>query len=482
MINLDSYKLFVKRIGLLGITNLLVALNTIILIPILTKNFSASDYGIYVQMITTFFLITSIANLGLPYTMVRFLSAENDKEKVKDGFYSMATLVLIISFFISMLLLIFSKGIAISLFNGNVGVVKLISIIVFFGTLNSLLIDFFVTFGQMKRYSILLLFQTYFSILIISYFTLSGQGILMVVFGFLITQVLLFLIMILVIVKEIGFKIPKFINIKEYLHFAIPIIPNNLSTWIVESSDRFVIVIVLGTAFVAFYAPGYTIGMVILLFFTPLSVLLSSILPKYYENGEMNEVMIFINYSLKYFLLVAIPSFFILSLLSKQILMIITTPEIAMNGYLVTPFIALSALLFGAYGIIMNLVILEKKTKIIGSIWTIAALISLLNIIFVPIFGILAAAAVTLLSYFIAFTISMNYSMRSFKFHFDYSFILKSIFASILISILIILDKPEGAINVLLIIIISIAFYLLLILLMKGINRKEIEFLKSIIK
>ena len=482
MINLDSYKLFVKRISLLGITNLLVALNTIILIPILTKNFSASDYGIYVQMITTFFLITSIANLGLPYTMVRFLSAENDKEKIKDGFYSMATLVLIISFFISMLLLIFSKGIAISLFNGNVGVVKLISIIVFFGTLNSLLIDFFVTFGQMKRYSILLLFQTYFSILIISYFTLSGQGILMVVFGFLITQVLLFLIMILVIVKEIGFKIPKFINIKEYLHFAIPIIPNNLSTWIVESSDRFVIVIVLGTAFVAFYAPGYTIGMVILLFFTPLSVLLSSILPKYYENGEMNEVMIFINYSLKYFLLVAIPSFFILSLLSKQILMIITTPEIAMNGYLVTPFIALSALLFGAYGIIMNLVILEKKTKIIGSIWTIAALISLLNIIFVPIFGILAAAAVTLLSYFIAFTISMNYSMRLFKFHFDYSFILKSIFASILISILIILDKPEGAINVLLIIIISIAFYLLLILLMKGINRKEIEFLKSIIK
>ena len=412
MINLDSYKLFVKRIGLLGITNLLVALNTIILIPILTKNFSASEYGIYVQMVTTFFLITSIANLGLPYTMVRFLSAEKDKETVKDGFYSMATLILIISFFISMLIFIFSKGIATSLFNGNIGVVKLISIIVFFGTLNSLLIDFFVTFGQMKRYSILLLFQTYFSLFIISYFTLSGRGIFMVVFGFLITQVLLFLIMISVVVNEIGFKIPKFNDIMEYLHFAIPIIPNNLSTWIVESSDRFIIVIVLGTAFVAYYAPGYTIGMVILLFFTPLSVLLSSILPKYYENGEMNEVMIFINYSLKYFLLVAIPSFFILSLLSKQILLIITTPEIALNGYLVTPFIALSALLFGVYGIIMNLVILEKKTKIIGSIWTIAALISLLNIIFVPIFGILAAAAVTLLSYFIAFIISMNYSMR----------------------------------------------------------------------
>jgi O-antigen/teichoic acid export membrane protein len=469
----------VKRIGLLGITNLLVALNTIILIPILSKNFSSSDYGIYVQVITTFFLITSVANLGLPYTMVRFLSTEKDKEKVKDGFYSMATLILIISFFISILIFIFSKGIATSLFNGNIGVVKLISIIIFFGTLNSLLIDFFIAFGQMKRYSILLLFQTYFSLLIISYFTFSGQGILMVIFGFLITQIILFLAMVSVVVYEIGFKIPRFVNMKEYLQFAIPIIPNNLSSWIVESSDRFVIVIILGTTFVAFYAPGYTVGMVILLFFTPLSVLLSSILPKYFENGEMDEVMIFINYSLKYFLLVAIPSFFILSLLSKQILMIITTPEIALNGYLVTPFIALSALLFGVYGIIMNLVILEKKTKIIGSIWTIAALISLLNIIFVPIFGILAAAAVTLLSYFTAFIICMNYTRRLFKFHFDYSFILKSIYVSVLISILIILVNPIGFTNVSLIIVLSIAVYSISILLMKVINSKEIDFLKS---
>ena len=95
--------------------------------------------------------------------------------------------------------------------------------------------------------------------------------------------------------------------------------------------------------------------------------------------------------------------------------MILTTPEIALNGYLVTPFVALSALLFGVYGIIMNLIILEKKTKIIGIIWTIAALISLLNIVLVPIFGILAAAAVTLLSYLTAFFISIELFKENFQ-------------------------------------------------------------------
>ena len=153
--------------------------------------------------------------------------------------------------------------------------------------------------------------------------------------------------------------------------------------------------------------------------------------------------------------------------------MIITTPEIALNGYLVTPFIALSALLFGTYGIIMNLVILEKKTKIIGGIWTIAAIISLLNILFVPIFGILAAAAVTLLSYFTAFIISMNYSRMTFKFHFDYSFIPKSITASVLMSIIIVLVNPLGLISVLILIGISIIIYTILIFAMKGINKKR---------
>ncbi len=479
---MNNYKLFVKRIGLLGITNFLVVLNTIILIPILTKNLSTSDYGIWIQVITTNFLITSFVSLGLPYTMVRFLSAENDRKKIQDGFYSMALLILIFSFLISLVIFIFSKVIATSLFNGDVGVVKIISLLVFVGGLNALLIDFFIAFGQMKRYALFLLFQTYLSLTLVSYFAIFGYGILLVVFGFFITQVILFLIMISFVFSEIGFKIPKFVNIKEYLNFALPIIPNNLSTWIVESSDRYVIGIILGTTFVAYYSPGYTLGMAILLFLTPLSVLLSAILPKYYENGQMEEVMLFINYSLKYFLLVAIPLFFILSLLSKPILMILTTPEIALNGNLVTPFVALSSLLFGAYGIIMNIIILEKKTKIIGGIWTLAALISLLNIVFVPIFGILAAAAVTLLSYLTAFLISLNYSQRFFEFNFDYSFILKSVLSSILMSLLIIFVKPKGLFSVTILIVMSIVIYVFLILMLNVVKQKEIDFFKDILK
>lgn len=475
------YKLFVKRIGLIGVTNFLVALNTIFLIPILTKNLSANDYGIWIQVLTTFYLITSVSNLGFPYTMIRFVSAENEKNKIQNSFYSMAFFLLLIGLLISIIIFIFSKGIALSLFNGNEDVVKIISFLIFFGTINSLLIDFFVAIGEMKKYSFLLLFQTYFMLVLVSYLAFSGHNVTFITIGFLISQITMFVLMGCLVYKEIGFKIPEFDKIKEYLNFSLPIIPNNLSTWIVESSDKYIIALILGTAFVAYYSPGYTIGMAILLFSTPLSIILSSILPKFYEEGKMDEIMQFIYYSLKYFLLIAIPLFFILSFLSKPILLILTTNEIAANGYLVTPFVALSAILFGSYGIIMNLFLLQKKTKIIGGIWTLAALISLLNIFLVPFFGILAAAIITLFSYLTAFLISIRYTKKFFK-HFEYGFILKSLVGSIIISILSILIHPNGLISMLIMVPFLIIIYFIIIILLKGITSKEINFVKGIFK
>jgi O-antigen/teichoic acid export membrane protein len=56
----------------------------------------------------------------------------------------------------------------------------------------------------------------------------------------------------------------------------------------------------------------------------------------------------------------------------------------------------------GIYGITNNILILEKKTKILGKIWILVAVLNiLLCIIAVPLIGIIGAALVTLICYFI---------------------------------------------------------------------------------
>ena len=292
-----------------------------------------------------------------------------------------------------------------------------------------------------------------------------------------------FLIMSILTIQRIGIIIPKFLRIKEYLRFSLPTIPGNISSWIVQSSDRYLIGFFLGTLFVGYYVPAYVIGNSINFFIMPLTFVLPAVLSKFYDENKIGEVKTYLKYSLKYFLMIGIPSVFGLSILSKQLLTIFSTSEIARQSYHIVPFVALSILLFGIYAVTAQIISLKKKTKITGMIWMAAAFLNLgLNFIFIPKFGILGAAITTLLAYSLAFTLTWYYSFREFQFDIDWKFISKSVFASILMTLLIVWFTPMGLLKTIIAIILGAFVYGTLIFLFKGFSKKEIEFLKGFFK
>jgi O-antigen/teichoic acid export membrane protein len=480
---MNEYKLFVQRIGLIGVTNILISLSSIIFIPIITKSFSTGDYGIWVQVNTTIALIPNIANLGLPFTMVRFLSAERDKTKIKESFYSMMVVVFVSSILISLFLIIFANPIAKEIFGGNVDIVYLVSMISFFASINLMLISFFRTFQQIKKYSLFLVLQTYIGVIISSYFVIIGCDLFTVVLGYSVGFIMVFIAMGIMIVGYLGIALPKFKNLKEELNFAIPTIPNNVSSWVVDSSDKYIIGLFLSTSAVGYYSPSYALGSILLMFLSPFAILLPSMLPKFYEAKDYLQVDIFLRYSLKYFLVLTIPAGFGLSLLSKQILLIISTPEIAINGYLVSPFVCLGAIFMGIYGIVNNILILEKNTKILGTIWTTVAILNIIfNMVAVPYLGIIGASFVTLLCYILAFAVTSFYARKYAKLPFDYNSIMKIIISAIAMGIFIFVVNPQGILNVLIVVLISIAIYFLFLFGINGINPKEFKFFKEMLK
>ena len=480
---MNEHKLFTQRIGLIGITNLLLGLSGIILLPILTKNIPIEDYGIWVQISVTIGLIPAVATLGLTEAMVRFMAAAKKREEIQEGFYSIAFIVLFVSAITSLLLFLFSEPLAAALLNNNLIIAKILSLIVFVECLNGLLINFFRTFQQIKIYSIFLFMRTWLNVALVAYFILSGYGIFGAVIGLLISSLVLFLIQAFLIVSEIGITIPKFTHIREYLAFCLPIIPGALSEWVVNSSDRYVIGIFLGTTFVGYYSPGYILGSIIIMLIRPLTFMLPAVLSKYYDENNVEAVKTVLSYSLKYFFLLAIPSAFGLSLLSKPVLMILSTPEIASQGYLITPFVAVSSLLLGAYIVIAQILALEKKTKIAGAIWVMAAILNLgLNIVVVPYIGILGAAITTLIAFALAFILTTYYSFKYFTFDIDFRFILKSIVASIIMSLVIVKWAPAGILNVLIVIGVCAVVYATILLLLGGIKKEEIVFFRGLFR
>lgn len=304
--------------------------------------------------------------------------------------------------------------------------------------------------------------------------------------GLFITDLTLLLIMGVLIVSGIGFTIPKFTHLREYLSFGLPTVPGNVSSWVVNSSDRYMIGLFLGTAYVGYYAPGYTLGNIIHMFVAPLSFMLPAVLSKYYDEKNYQGVQTVLQYSLKYFLMLAVPSFVGLSILSKPILTIISTPEIAQNGYLITPFTALCAIFFGVYAIIFQILILEKKTKITATVWIIAAVINFgLNLVLIPYLGIIGAAVTTLISFvfvlvIIAYILNTK-SQLTLSYNINIGTFFPILFASILMIPVLLFLQPVGIVSIMLTVTLCAIIYFILIFVLKGITKEEIIFFRSMI-
>ena len=477
----SNYKSFVGRIGLIGISNILIALSSLIFIPIITKSFSTAEYGMLTQILTTVALLPNIANLGLPYTMVRFLSAETDKDKFKQSFYPMIMLTTLSTLIILSIYIIFSGPIAGGLFNGNVYILGVTVIISFFACINLMLIAYYRTIKKIKKYSLYLILQTYIGVIVSSYLTIKGYSLDVVVWGLFTGYFIVFLLMVIDIIHDLGLGF-KFSTLKEELTFALPTVPSSISTWVVDSSDKYVIGIFLGSAAVGCYSPGYALGSVLLMFLSPFAVLLPAILPEYYESGDMDEVNKYMKYSLKYYLLITFPAAVGLSVLSKSLLLSITTFDIAQNGFFVTPFVALGAILMGVYGILNNILILEKKTMILGKLWIFVALLNfLLNIFCIPYIGILGAAIATLLSYAFAFVVTAFKSRKYMGLPVEYSSSFKIIFASTIMGLIVYMLNPIGIINIILVSILGAVIYFAIIFAFRTVSKKEINVIKSFI-
>ena len=478
---MDEYVQFIKRIGVVGIANILISLSGLIFIPIITKNFSTSNYGVWAQANTLVALVPNIVNLGLPYTMVRFLAAEKDKEIIKQSFYSMMLAVLCSTVIMVLVFLIFSHQIADALFDGSMQIMLTVTVISFLACINLMFLSYFRTFQQIKFYSTFLVLQTYIGVGASIILTLMHYPIEIVILGLLAGYLAVFIVMALLIVRQLGFT-TKFKSLKEELKFALPTVPNNVSSWVVDSSDKFVIGIFLGSAAVGCYSPGYALGSILLMLLTPFAVLLPAVLPEYYESGNLDKVNTFLRYSMKYYLLIAIPAAVGLSLLSKPLLYILTTEIIANQGYIITPLVALGAIFMGIYGIVNNIIILEKKTVILGYIWISVAILNIiLNVIAVPYIGIYGAGIATLICYFFAFAVTLIYSRKYSVLPFDFKSIIKILISSLAMGIFVKLANPQGIFAILIVIAIAVVIYFAILVLLKGIDKKEISLIKSMI-
>ncbi len=478
----QSYAKFVRQVFAFGLLNVFSAIQGFIFLPVITKILGVEDYGIWSQVKITMGLLVTFAMLGLHESLIRFLPGAKDRKAMQEGVYFSLSAVSATTLAAAVLLIIFSAPFSFFL-RFDPAFINLLALIVIFESLTTLLLTAVQALREVKKYFWFATLKMFGETLLVIAAIIAGFGLYGAVLSLLAIRVAVFVVLLAFIFRRIGFKAPDFSLAKEYLHFGMPTIGNNIAYSAVTSADRYFIGFFLGILFVGYYAPAYAIGTMLGFFIFPLSSMLSVVLPKLFEENKIEEVKKYLSYSLKYFLLIMIPSAFGLSFLAERLLVIFSTREIAVNAHAVVPFVAFSMLLYGVSYFFTQVLALAKKTKLVASIWIISAVLNAgLNIILIPLFGIMAAAIVTFISYLASFLMLWIMASKEIRFEFSKSFLAKSVLSSLAMVLAMSLFYSEKLLYTLLLAGFGACVYAALMLSFNALEKNEIIFMKSFIK
>lgn len=394
-----EYKKLIKNTGLLAIGSFGSSLLGMLLIPFYTAVLSTSDYGISDLIVTTTSLLYPFTTLAISESIMRFTL---DKGVDKKSVYSIGITIALAGYILILLCLPLIKKTAIGAYYTYFLAYYL------FYCLHTVTSYFVKGLEKIKTYSVAgllnsmvviscnLLFLLVFKMGIVGYLLSS-------ILGHAITTGFMFVRAKLYRYIQPFWKIDQLL-LRRMIQFSIPIIPNSISWWIANSSDKYVLNHYTDVSQVGIYAVSYKIPTIMI-----------TITGFFISAWQISAVEDFGTEKSQKFFSEIYKKCFALNMLISATLIVFSK---VMAGFLY------SADFFAAWRFVPILVIANvfnvmasfmgtiytasKKTKMLSISTMIGATANILmNFLLIPFLGALGAAIATALSYAIMWIIRM---------------------------------------------------------------------------
>ncbi len=382
-----------------GISGTIAKSIGIFLIPIYTRIFSPSDYGIIALITTLTGLIGKFIVLGLDNSSARWFY---DSDKAQDQKYTISSWFwcqLGVSFIIAIGLFLFASQVSVFLLKSkdHAILVQIAALTIPFGTFSKVL-------GNWLRYQrrawTTSIFSTTTSLgtigIIVLFVVVYRWGLIGIYSARFIAAVITALVAVAILKTWINPILVSWARLKEMLIYGLPLVPAAIASWITISSDRFILQMFHDSAEVGLYSIAATLASGVALVTGAFQMSWGPFAFSIYRKKESLNV-----YS-KVFSLYALMFCFLgtaISLFAPLLLRILTTPEYYKANSCV-PFLSFSYIAIGAtYVISIGSGIVKRSSPIAIGIFIGAAINIVLNFILIPRYGKEGAAIATLISF-----------------------------------------------------------------------------------
>lgn len=391
-----------KNTAVIGIGKLLPRFVALVTLPILTACFTKNEYGSYDLITTLVSLLMPIATLQIQSAAFRFLiECRKDQVRSAEIVSNIFIVVLPVSFLVSVVAFFFIPGMDVS--------VRFAVVVYFFlDSVETTTAQVARGLGMNMAYSVSsILISVINGIGIVMALKMNNSGLLGVVWSLTIANLLAFIYL------AIRTKIWKLINvsmisgsqIKKMIAYSWPMVPNNLSNWVLKLSDRLVITGFLGVETNAVYAVANKIPHL-------LSIAQSVLVMAWQENASIavndKDAEQYYTKMFDKIFRMMIGATALLIGLTPILFMVLIKGDYS-DAYVQMPILVLAMFFYVMSSFHGGIYIAHKRTKSVGVTTMIAAVINLaIDFLFVNIIGITAGSISTLVAYMFLYFYRMH--------------------------------------------------------------------------
>lgn len=423
---IEDLKNILKHTSIYSLGSILQKMIGFAMIPVYTRFLSPADYGVLELLTLVTIVLSMVLSFRLESAMVRYYS---EYEDVRER-HKLVSTVLIFMVGVAMLtawMLAMNSGLVSRLVIGDekygpcfifIFITLAFELCATVGNTYLKIIEKSLHFIAISLLQLLLglCFNIYFVVAL----KLGVQGIL---YSMVIANGTASLILLAYTLRRAGFHF-ELQKLRRMMAFGLPFIPAGFFIFVLNMGDRYILNRLGNLSEVGIYALGYKFGMLLSAFLAqPFQSIWG---PKRIEifNNRDNRNEIFARV-FTYLLLGLFFAGLAISLLIKDVLMIMATPEFV-PAYRVVPFVILGYIFYNLYYFVDFGFYINNKTYWYPVINAVAASVNVgLNVLFIPKFGAMGAAVVTAISFLICPFMAFVVSQRLYYIPYDLARILK---------------------------------------------------------
>lgn len=392
---MNREKTLLKNTIILTIGKVSTQLITFFLLPLYTGILSTEEYGIVDLLNTLVSLLLPVVTFQIEQAVFRKLIEVRENENDKKIIISTATF----SVMIQCIIYIFIFSIISPMVNNDYKIFLATNVIAYI--FSSLFQQISRGLGDNKKYSIASFISAsatiIFNVIFLVVVKLGANGMLL---GNMFGQIMciIYLYVALKLYKYISYKAFKYVILKKMWKYSIPLVPNAISWWIFDASDRIIVSSILGVAKNGILSAAHKFSNVYITIYNIFYLSWTEMISVHIEDKDIENFFnkIF-NTVLKFFITMGIGLITCIPFIYPIII-----NEKFNEAYNQIPILILGSIFNIFVGLLSAIYVAKKNTKAIANTSIISAIINItVNIMLIKFIGLYASTISTFFAYFV---------------------------------------------------------------------------------